>query len=230
MTFSPARRCLLARMRGARQGRVIAPALLAGALVACSGSVEVQDVEAAPEPATGGAPWPAPSDPLDRAVAAGLEPETQEFLNFHVHAHLDVFVNGSPVEVPAGIGIDITDPAVHTTQSDLGPTYGGIYPGCAEPCISPLHTHDPTGIVHTESAVDQPNTLGQFFTEWGVALTAECVGGYCSPDASIQVFVDGNTFSGDPADIELADQLEIAIVIGSPPEEVPSEFPDAPST
>jgi len=88
----------------------------------------------------------------------------------------------------------------------------------------------PTGIVHTESAVDHPNTLGQFFTEWGVPHTAECVGGYCSPDASIQVFVDGNTFSGDPADIELADQLEIAIVIGSPPEEVPSEFPDAPST
>jgi len=213
-----------------RDGRAIAPALLAAALVACSGSVEVQDVKAAPEPPTGGVPWPAPSDPLDRAVAAGLEPETQEFLNFHVHAHLDVFVNGSPIEVPAGIGIDITDPAVHTTQSDLGPTYGGIDPACAEPCISPLHTHDPTGIVHTESAVDHPNTLGQFFTEWGVALTAECVGGYCSPDASIQVFVDGETFSGDPADIELADQLEIAIVIGSPPEEIPSEFPDATST
>ena len=34
-------------------------------------------------------------------------------------------------------------------------------------------------------------------------------------------------FRRDPADIELADQLEIAIVIGSPPEEIPSEFPDA---
>ena len=60
-----------------------------------------------------------------------------------------------------------------------------------------------------------------------MALTPECVGGYCSPDASIQVFVDGEAFSGDPADIELADQLEIAVVIGSPPEEIPSEFPDA---
>jgi len=59
-----------------RDGRAIAPALLAAALVACSGSVEVQDVKAAPEPPTGGVPWPAPSDPLDRAVAAGLEPET----------------------------------------------------------------------------------------------------------------------------------------------------------
>ena len=181
-------------MDALRVSRMIVLALFASAVVACQGSAEVQEAEAAPEPATGGVPWPAPSDPLDRAIAAGLEPETQEFLNFHVHAHLDVFVNGSPVEVPAGIGIDITDPAVHTTQSDLGPTYGGIDPGCAEPCISPLHTHDPTGVLHTESAVDDPNSLGQFFTEWGVALTPECVGGYCSPDASIQVFVDGEAF------------------------------------
>ena len=204
---------------------MIAPALLLAGLVACQ-DPEVQEADPAPEPASGGVPWPAPSDPLDRAKAAGLEPETHEFLDFHVHAHLDVFVNGSPVEVPAGIGINITDPAVHTTQSDLGPTYGGIDPPCAEPCISPLHTHDSTGILHTESAVNHPNTLGQFFKEWGVALTAQCVGGYCSPDASIQVFVDGDAWNGDPAGIELADRLEIAIVIGSPPEAIPSTFPD----
>ena len=58
-----------------------------------------------------------------------------------------------------------------------------------------------------------------------MALTPECVGGYCSPEASIQVFVDGEAFSGDPAGIELADQSEIAIVIGSPPAEIPSTFP-----
>jgi hypothetical protein len=208
-----------------RVGRTIALASLAVALVACQDSAEDQEAAAAPEPETGGVPWPAPPDPLDRATAAGLEPETHEFLNFHVHAHLDVFLNGSPVEVPAGIGIDITDPAVHTTPSDLGPTYGGIDPPCAEPCISPLHTHDWTGVLHTESAEDHPNTLGQFFTEWGVALTPECVGGYCSPEASIKVFVDGEAFSGDPSDIELADQSEIAIVIGSPPAEIPSTFP-----
>ena len=205
---------------------MIALALLAATLLACQGTAEVQEAEAAADPPTGGVPWPAPSDPLDRTVEAGLEPETQEFLDYHVHSHLDVFVNGSPVEVPAGIGINIADPAVHTGPSDLGPTYGGIDPPCEQPCISPLHTHDATGTLHTESAADQPNTLGQFFTEWGVTLTDQCVGGYCSPDASIQVFVDGEAFSGNPADIELADQLEIAIVIGTPPEEIPSEVPE----
>jgi hypothetical protein len=207
-------------------GRTIALVVILAALVACDGGPGVQDAKPAPEPANGGIPWPAPSDPLDLAIAAGLDPTTHEFLDFHVHAHLDVFVNGSPVEVPAGIGINIEDPAVHTVEDDLGTTYGGIDPPCAQPCISPLHTHGTDGILHTESAVDQPNTLGQFFTEWGVELTDTCVGGYCSPGASIQVFVDGETFSGNPANIQLEDQLEIAIVIGSPPEEVPSRFPE----
>jgi hypothetical protein len=208
-------------------GRTIALVVILAALVACEGGPGVQDAKPAPEPANGGIPWPAPSDPLDLAIAAGLDPTTHEFLDFHVHSHLDVFVNGSPVEVPAGIGIDIEDPAVQTVQTDLGPTYGGIDPPCAQPCISPLHTHGTDGILHTESAVDHPNTLGQFFTEWGVALTDTCVGGYCSAVASIQVFVNGEPYDGDPAQIQLNDRLEIAIVIGSPPEEVPSTFPEA---
>src|SRR5437867_3663191 len=111
--------------RGSLSGRFSgALALLVIAFVACLGSPEVQEAKPAPQPASGGVPWPAPSDPLDRIVAAGFEPITHEFLNYHVHAHLDVFVNGEPVEVPAGIGINIADPAVHTTQSALGPTYG----------------------------------------------------------------------------------------------------------
>jgi hypothetical protein len=36
----------------------------------------------------------------------------QEFLIHHAHAHLDVFVDGKPTLVPAGIGINIDDPEV----------------------------------------------------------------------------------------------------------------------
>jgi hypothetical protein len=207
---------------------LVAFVLLLVPLTGCGGSAEVDEPTApapAPEPPSGGAPWPAPSDPLDRTIEAGLEPETHEFLDFHVHAHLDVFVNGEPVEVPGGIGINIDDPAVKTLDGATGVAYGGIDPPCEEPCISPLHTHEADGVLHTESAVDEPNTLGQFFIEWGVELTAECVGGYCTPEASIQVFVDGELSRGDPAEIQLVDLREIAIVIGSPPEDVPSEFP-----
>ena len=200
-------------------------ALLAVLSVGCKSSAEVKDAPPAPEPASGGVPWPAPPDPLDLIVAAGLEPTTHEFLDYHVHAHLDIFVNGKPVEVPPGIGINTDDPAVRSGQDAFGPSYGGIDPPCAQPCISPLHTHSADGVLHTEATADRPNTLGEFFIQWDVALSPDCVGGYCSPDASIQVFVDGDPFEGDPTDIELTDQTEIAIVIGSPPDEIPSGFP-----
>jgi hypothetical protein len=36
--------------------------------------------------------------------------------------------------------------------------------------------------------------------------------------------VDGDRFEGDPATIELSDQKEIAIVIGSPPATIPASF------
>src|SRR3954464_4773525 len=103
---------------------------------------------------------PAPQDPLERTVAAGLKPERKEFLTHHVHAHLDVFVDGKPIAVPAGIGININDPGVQrfTDTPDGSADYGGIKK-CRKPCISPLHTHDTTGILHTESSTPKPNTL-----------------------------------------------------------------------
>src|SRR5262245_42418013 len=56
--------------------------------------------------------WPAPADPMARTVAAGLVPGQKEYFTNHVHAHLDVFVDGVPVLIPAGIGIDIANPDV----------------------------------------------------------------------------------------------------------------------
>lgn len=177
--------------------------------------------------ASSGAPavvWPAPPNPMQLAKDAGLAPETKESLTFHVHSHLDVFVNGAPVVVPAGIGIDITNPGVrHGTAADGSDQYGGIT-GCDQPCISPLHTHDTTGVLHTESATSTPNTLGQFFTEWGVKLTTSCVGQFCQPDTTIRVYLDGKPYTGNPTAIGLSDGLEIAIVIGAPPATIPSVF------
>jgi hypothetical protein len=179
----------------------------------------------APKPAQGAANWPAPRDPMKLARKAGLTPETHEFVFFHVHAHLDVFVNGEPVTVPAGIGIDIGNPAVKRFKANDGSTgYGGIDPPCAQPCISPLHTHFTDGVLHTEAKKDQFNTLGEFFTEWSVRLNSRCVGGYCHPAVTITIYVDGAAFSGDPRAIQLEDRREIAIVIGTPPANIPSSF------
>ena len=189
-----------------------------------TGESPAQPPQAEQEPASSDADaavlWPAPPDPLERTVAAGLEPERKEFLIHHVHAHLDVFVDGEPIAVPAGIGINVDDPEVQRfNEPDGSVSYGGIK-RCRKPCISPLHTHDGTGIIHTESATPEPNTLGQFFTEWGVRLSDSCVGEYCSPEP-IAFYVDGKPYTQDPRAIELTDRKEIAIVIGTPPAEIP---------
>jgi hypothetical protein len=147
-------------------------------------------------------------------------PERHETLIHHVHAHLDVFVNAKRVRVPAAVGIDIRDPEVKRfTQPDGSTAYGGIQL-CRKRCISPLHTHADTGILHTESASPIPNRLRQFFTEWGVRLTRSCVGGYCRPTA-IGIYVNGKRYGGDPRAILLTDHKEIAIVIGTPPKKIP---------
>jgi hypothetical protein len=179
---------------------------------------------AAPNPTSGAAPWPAPRNPLVLAKRAGVELQLKESFTFHIHAHLDIYVNGRPVTVPAGLGIDIHDPGVkHGKVPGDGESYGGISL-CRHPCISPLHTHQADGIVHVESPAKQDYRLGRFFTEWNVRLDASCIGGYCEPDAKFAAFVNGKRRTGNPAEILFSDHEEIAIVIGSPPAEIPVSY------
>lgn len=178
-------------------------------------------ISASPSQQAAAPVWPAPENPMELAVQAGLKPQPKEYKINHVHAHLDVFVDGKPLTVASGIGINTSDPAVRRFDDPDGSVgYGGIQL-CNQPCISPLHTHDVTGILHTESADPKGNTLGEFFIEWGVLLDTSCVATFCSPATKIAIYVDGEPFTGDPRAIELKNEREIAIVIGTPPPNIP---------
>jgi hypothetical protein len=179
-------------------------------------------ITAVPPTPTEYAPWPAPPHPMARSAAAGLVPEDAEQLEYHVHSHLDVYVNGQHVLVPAGLGIDITNRRVHTFSTDGYPSYGGIAIPCAQACISPLHTHDVTGIIHTESSTHKDNTLGQLFIEWNVRFDGTCVATYCEPATPVAVYVNGAKFTGDPRTIPLSNLEEIAVVVGTPPAQIPN--------
>jgi hypothetical protein len=209
-------------------GLMISAAVLL--LAACGGSGTVSpgySASPAPPPSAGAAPWPLPSDPMSLVREAGLTPATHEYFTYHVHAHLDVFVNGRRVMTPGGIGIDISDPATERFVVDGAPAYRAK--GCPQPCISPLHTHDVTGVIHIEAPTRTQFTLGQLFEEWGVRLDGSCVGGYCEPNASDVVFIDGKRQTENPADILLSDHEEIAIAIGAPPPQIPAKYTFAPN-
>ena len=194
--------------------------LVAGLILAAplSASASAVTASGAPPLDTETAPWPRPDRLRDRVEAAGLEMKRTEQLAYHVHAHLDVFVDGDPQVVPGGIGISRSV----KPREFQGETLVVLRGRCSKPCISPLHTHDDSGVLHTESPVARPNTLGEFFTEWGVRLDETCVGGYCEPASPISIYLDGEEFTGNPREIELTNLLEIAIVIGTPPPEIPS--------
>ena len=134
-------------------------------------------------------------------TASGLPALPGERLEFHVHAHVDVFVNGQAAPVAPLIGID--------TQSRV---------------ISPLHTHDESGVVHIENSVPADFTVGQFFTEWAVRLTSDCVGGYCQPRVPWKVVVNGQDWTGEPTAVVFHAHDEIAFVIGTAPSEVPATY------
>ncbi len=142
---------------------------------------------------TGPAPWlPDTENLLSRLKAINLPALYEEGNALHIHQHLDILVNGKPVTVAAGIGIN---PIARF--------------------ISPLHTHDVSGVLHVESDVVRDFTLGQFFDVWGVRLSRDCVGGYCAKGAdTLRVFVDGKPVNGDPRNVVLREHQEIAVIYG----------------
>jgi len=141
----------------------------------------------------GPAPWlPEIDNLLSRLNAIKLPALYEEGNALHIHQHLDILVNGKPVTVAAGIGINQV-----------------------ARFISPLHTHDLSGVIHVESDVVRDFTLGQFFDVWGVRFSRDCVGGYCAKGTdALRVFVDGKPVSGDPRNLVLREHQEIAVVYG----------------
>ena len=146
------------------------------------------------------APWPPEYEFLaDRLLPLGLTPLPREAVNTHYHSHLDIFVDGKKVKVPALIGINV----------------GAQY-------LTELHTHDTRGVIHIESPKANDNfTLGQFVAEWGVFLNRRCIGAYCN---GLKWYVNGKQQTGNPQKYTLEPHDEIAIVVGKPPATIPKSY------
>jgi len=152
-----------------------------------------------------GPPWNSGAAKLQqRLKAIGLSPLPVEGNVVHIHQHLDLYVNGRHVTVPALIGID---------------------PGHF---FSPLHTHDTSGILHVESPTESAFSLGQFFAVWGVPLSARRIGTLATAGgAQLRSWVNGRPLGADPTRIVLAPHQEIVIAYGTAaqmPKKVPSSY------
>jgi len=77
----------------------------------------------------------------------------------HFHIHLEIWLDGKRVTVPAGIGV--------------GRPWGTDQTGFISTgsCFAWIHTHDTTGVVHVFTQVGKSDALGQVFSVWGQPLT-----------------------------------------------------------
>ncbi len=135
-----------------------------------------------------------------------IQCNASEQLLFHIHAHLDVFVNGQLMYIPPQIGI------------------------IPDKCIYWLHTHDNSGIIHIESPIKRDFTLGQFFDLWKSKLndrevfnkTFNKTGNNNMP----QIYINGNKLpiGTNYRDVKLHAHDEIALIYGTPPTDIPSKY------
>ncbi|MPZ94805.1 MAG: hypothetical protein GEU96_07765 [Propionibacteriales bacterium] len=136
-------------------------------------------------------PWPAPADVSARVAAAGLDLGPMGTAE-HYHPQLRIIIDGADVPVPPNIGVD--------------PNTGAM---------SALHTHEGDGTIHIEAdSVGEAFTLGQFFTQWGVALTRQQIGGArAKPGDQVQLTSNGAKVTGDPADLRLEPNQQIVLTL-----------------
>jgi hypothetical protein len=148
------------------------------------------------------------SSTLNLTAVDGIRCDTMEFTKFHVHAHLDIIVDGKPFIVPSQIGIDPDGR-----------------------CLYWLHTHDVSGIIHIESPVKREFTIGNFIDIWGQTFNTTHLG--CDSNVFndingvLNIYVNGVKVptGSDIRSIEINAHDEIALIFGTiEAEKIPSRY------
>jgi hypothetical protein len=169
-------------------------------------------LRAAPSAGSAGAEGvPVPAAPPLAGTAAsasgqkvdGIGCQSSEQSLFHIHAHLTIFVNGSPRQVPAAIGI----PGAQTQNTPQGPFIA------SGTCFYWLHTHAADGVIHIESPVQRTYTLGDFFDEWGQPLGPGQIG---PAKGHVTAIYNGQAYRGNPRAIPLTVHAQIQLEVGTP--------------
>ena len=134
-----------------------------------------------------------PSNSKIFASVDGVDCESGERLEYHVHGWLAIMVNGEQRKLEPNTGIR------------------------ANECIFWLHTHDDTGIIHIEAPQERDFTLGQFFAVWGQPLSStQLLDQTVDAGHQITATINDEPFTGEPSTIVLRDQEAIVLQYGPP--------------
>ena len=162
--------------------------------------------------------WAALGDSLRRLLeAAGADVTSEHYVN-DAGSQMDKFgesllaaARGRPTPDDGYAGDYVAD----GEKVEVPPYVGFVTAGTKALGLAPLHTHQSDGIIHIENSVPATFVLGQFFVEWGVRLSATCIGGLCaSGSKELAFFVNGRRYTADPTRLVLKEHEEIAIEYG----------------
>ena len=143
------------------------------------------------------------SQPANGVYGSAIKCESGEQSNQHIHANLQIIVNGKSEPVPADLGIQAQ-------------------------CINWLHTHDTSGTIHIESSeANGKYLLGDFIAIWAQTPSKTIAAGtpVLSPSSffgqpidaqhPLTTYVDGHKFSGDPRTLVLTSGENIWLEYGT---------------
>jgi hypothetical protein len=138
--------------------------------------------------------------PPTAMAISGIECDRAEQLNYHVHAHLDIFVNGVHQQIPSDIGI-LSSPS----------------------CLYWLHTHSDDGLLHVEAPGTREFTVGQFLDIWQQTHNSTALFDTVS-NMPATAYVDGERFEGEYRSVPIESLKEIVIAYGRPPENITADY------
>ncbi|HZA63889.1 MAG TPA: hypothetical protein VE573_13525 [Nitrososphaeraceae archaeon] len=138
-------------------------------------------------------------------VISDISCDTMEHFKMHIHAHLNIFINGEAYPVPSNIGI------------------------IPNQCIYWMHTHDDTGVIHIESPEDRNFTIGEFFDIWGQTFDNSQIFDNIAGENinnALNVYINGKKVNAgtDFRQIPINAHDKITIVYGIPPDPIPSRY------
>jgi len=123
----------------------------------------------------------------------GIYCDQLEKTNYHIHAHLTIYIDGKQVAIPQNIGI----------ASD-------------QSCFYWLHTHTSDGVVHIEFPQNGSPTLGNFLDIWRQSFSQLGYKNELALSADWTVYVDGKKVTSDFNHLILQPHQVITIAYNSP--------------